>query len=226
MPPRVPGAIPALRLIPREDQPAAAPPPSADDDALVAAVRRGDRAIAAAFCQRIWPQVDRTLGRLLGRGDPDRDDVGQLALIELVKSIGRYRGDCSLDTWVQTVTSHMVFKHIRRRRLERQVFTNLLADDETEIAAPSLVVHGERREMSRDLLARVAALLGTINADRAWAFVLHDVLGYDLREIADMTKTSPAAAQSRLSRGRRDLHELIAGDAALAQLMSELEGRL
>src|SRR5438874_8182655 len=117
MPPRVPGAISALRLIPREDQPAP-PPSSIDDDALVAAVRRGDRTIAAVFCQRIGPQVDRTLGRLLGRGDPDRDDVGQLALIELVKSIGRYRGDCSLDTWVQTVTSHMVFKHIRRRRLE------------------------------------------------------------------------------------------------------------
>ena len=217
-----------LRLVPRDAEPASAPVPAPatdpiDEGALIAGARKGDPRMAAAFCQRVWPQVDRTVRRLLGRNDPDRDDVSQMVLIELVKSIGRYRGDCSLDTWVQTVASHIVFKHIRRRTIERRIFTDLLADDGAA-APPGPVLHGELRSLSRDLLARVALLLDGMNVDRAWAFVLHDVLGYDLREIADMTRTSVAAAQSRLSRGRRDLHALIAADPALAQLLREVEG--
>jgi RNA polymerase sigma factor (sigma-70 family) len=213
-----------LRLVPGD--PTAAPPQdrparvALDDRALVDAVRAGQPAVASALCDRVWPQVDRTIRRLLGRGDADRDDVAQLALIELVNTIGRYRGDCSLDTWAQSVTAHVVFKHIRRRRLERRIFADLL-DDDHGVPAPA---QGDRSAV-RELLARIGAHLDGIGEARAWAFVLHDVFGYDLREVAAMTKASVAATQSRLVRGRRDLHDRIAGDPELVELLSGVEGR-
>jgi RNA polymerase sigma-70 factor (ECF subfamily) len=207
-----------LRLVPRQGDPAPTSRPVLGDEALVAAVLAGDTTVASALCDRVWPQVERTVRRLLRWADPDFDDLGQLSLIELVNTIGRYRGDCSLDTWAQTVTSHVVFKHIRRRRIERQIFTDLLVDDGLH-AMP--LVHAERRSLSRDLLTHIAALLDTMDHQRAWAFVLHDVLGYDLREIAQMTSVSVAATQSRLVRGRRELHARIADDPALADLLGE-----
>ena len=184
------------------------------------AVQAGNTTVASALCDRVWPQVDRTIRRLLGSRDADRDDVAQLALIELVTTIGRYRGDCSLDAWAQTITSHVIFKHIRRRRVERRIFTDLLAGDATGVASP---IHTERRSSTRELLARVSSHLDGMNADRAWAFVMHDILGYDLREIAQMTKASLSAAQTRLVRGRRELHGRIADDPELVELMNGLE---
>jgi RNA polymerase sigma-70 factor, ECF subfamily len=195
--------------------------PAPSDAELVAAAKAGDVAIASLLCERAWPPVERTIRRLLGSRDADHDDVAQLALIELVETIGRYRGDCSLDTWVQTITSHVIFKHLRRRQLERRIFTDLLAED-VAVAAPS---RDEARASTRELLARVAAHLDEMSNDRAWAFVMHDVLGYDLREIAQMTSSSVAAAQSRLVRGRRDLHERVAGDPALVELLDEMRAR-
>jgi RNA polymerase sigma-70 factor (ECF subfamily) len=207
-----PSAI--LRLVPR--QPTPPERPVVDDRTLLAGVQSGDPALASAFCDRVWPQVERTVRRLLGQDDPDRDDLEQLALIELVGTIDRYRGDCSLDTWSQAVASHVVFKHIRRRRIERLIFTDLLLDDGPYPAPTS---HGEHPSVTRQLLARVAALLDGMNHERAWAFVLHDVLGYDLREVAQMTKASVSATQSRLVRGRRELHALIAATPELASMI-------
>jgi RNA polymerase sigma-70 factor (ECF subfamily) len=210
-----------LRLVPRPPEGLRLAPagPALDDEALVAGVKAGDDALASPFCERVWPAVDRTICRLLGRRDADRDDVAQLALIELVQTIGRYRGDCSLDAWAQTITSHVIFKHIRRRRLERRIFGDLLTEDLQAIAAP---VRDEARANLRELLAGVAAHLDEMKPERAWAFVMHDILGYDLREVAEMTESSVAAAQSRLVRGRRELHARVTDDPSLVELLADM----
>jgi RNA polymerase sigma-70 factor (ECF subfamily) len=156
----------------------------------------------------------------MGRFDSDQEDLAQIALIEIVNTIGNYRGDCSLDRWAQTVTAHAVFKHLRRRNLERRLFSELLADD-----AHAGPIHIERTSLTRQLLGRIARHLDLMNEDRVWAFLLHDVLGHDLLEIAEMTGTSVAAAQSRLSRGRRELHLRVADDPELAHLLAGINDR-
>ena len=191
-----------------------------DDHALISGARSGNSAIASALCNRLWPQVDRTIRKLLGRRDTDHEDLSQLALFEIVRTIDRYRGDCSLDTWAQTVTAHVVFKYIRRRRTERRIFADALADEDM----PAAPAGGDRRSLTRDILARVADHLEKMNEGRAWTFVMHELMGYELKEIAEMTNVSLAAAQSRLARGRRDLHQRVACDPELAELLKLSEG--
>src|SRR5262245_41808985 len=101
---------PRLRLVstpaPKGDS-GAAPEPAVDDSQLLAAMRAGDKSVAAAFHDRVRPQVDRTLLRLFRRYDVDHEDLRQLALIELVLTIGRFRGECSLDSWVGAITARI-----------------------------------------------------------------------------------------------------------------------
>jgi RNA polymerase sigma factor (sigma-70 family) len=115
---------------PPSDRPATPSSRALDDHALISGARAGDSAVASALCNRLWPQVDRTIRKLLGRRDTDHEDLSQLALFEIVRTIDRYRGDCSLDTWAQTVTAHVVFKYIRRRRTERRIFADALAEED------------------------------------------------------------------------------------------------
>jgi RNA polymerase sigma-70 factor (ECF subfamily) len=206
---------------PPEALPQARPPaPSLDDSELLAALRAGDPSAATALHDRVRPQVDRTIRRLLGPGDVDRDDVAQQAMIELVFTIDRYRGDCSLDSWTATLTAHVIYKHIRRRKTERRLFGALDPDD---VVMRSPVRTG-REAVMRNLMQRVLAHLDEIDENKAWTFVLHDVCGHDLREIAQITGVSVAAAQTRLVRGRREIHERIAGDPELAGILDAMEG--
>ncbi len=195
--------------------------PALDDSQLLTAIRAGDVTAAAALHDRVRPQVDRTIRRLLGNSDVDQEDIAQQAMIEIVSTIGRYRGDCSLDAWTSTLTAHVVYKHIRRRKTERRIFGEFDPEMLAETRSPS---RAGRDAMARNVMGRVLVHLDAIEPGKAWAFILHDVCGYDLREIADITKVSVAAAQARLVRGRREVHERIASDPELANLLESMEG--
>jgi RNA polymerase sigma-70 factor (ECF subfamily) len=196
------------------------PSPALDDSELLAALRDGDASAATALHDRARPMVDQTIRRLLGRHDQDFEDIAQLAMIELVYTIDRYRGDCSLDAWISTLTAHVVYKTIRRRQTERKIF-GAMSPDDLVIASPR---KAGREAMIRDAVKRVLVHLDAMDDSRAWTYVLHDVCGYDLKEIAQITGVTIAAAQTRLVRGRRELHERIQDDPDLASRMAELEG--
>ena len=205
-----------------------APPPAPsssafglDDTELLAALRGGDASAATALYRRARPQVDRTITHLLGSRDPDHEDLVQLSMIELVGSLGRFRGECSLDTWTSRITAHAVYKELRRRRSGGK----LLADArDIELTGP------QSRDIERDislraLMTRLQKHLDTLDPIKAWTLLLHDVCGYDLREIAQITESTVAAAQSRLVRGRAELHDRLESDPELADALERQRTR-
>jgi RNA polymerase sigma-70 factor (ECF subfamily) len=204
---------PTLTVVPGVRHKSALLPASRSDDEILAGLRRGDDGIAADFYWRVKPVVDRTVRRLLGRLDSDGEDIVQVALVQLIESLPSYRGECPLDAWVSAVSANVVYKHIRRRRLERNIFVDTLVDDdvidECQTSGPTMTAQ------FRDALRRISGHLAAMNADRAWAFVLHDVCGYSLEEVSHICRISAVAAQSRLVRGRRELHGRVADDATL-----------
>jgi RNA polymerase sigma-70 factor (ECF subfamily) len=161
------------------------------------------------------PLVDATIARLLGRKDRRFEDLAQIAMIEIVRSLSRFRGECSLDTWTARVTAHAVYKEIRRRKVEARVLAPA-AEEEVELGAgPDALANLEARSTLRRIREHIAAL----DPAKAWTLVLHDVSGYDLKEIAEITDCTIAAAQSRLVRGRAELQARLEADPELADMI-------
>ena len=174
--------------------------------------------MAAAFCKRVKPTVDQTVRRLLGRLDGDVEDVVQVALEQLIESLPRYRRECPFNVWVSAVAANVVHKHIRRRQLERTIFAATIEDvglpQDTQVTATV-----ERLEC-RDAVRRMATHLVAMSKDRARVFVLHDIYGFSLDDVSRTCRISVTAAQSRLVRGRRDLHGRVAEDLELSDCLN------
>jgi RNA polymerase sigma-70 factor (ECF subfamily) len=202
-------AAPVLRLVPRDPDTLARP--TLDDVELRAAMRRGDASAATALHDRVRQPIERALVRVLGARDCDHEELTQTTLIEFVRSIDRFRGECSLDTWVSRIAAHVAYKAIRRRKIERRVLETR-ADFDDALGPDDL----DRNSIDRCAIARIRQHLASMDEAKAWTVVLHDVCGYDLREIAEITDVSVSAAQTRLSRGRRELHERLQADPELA----------
>ena len=212
-----PAARAPLMLVPDPRGTSERPSPSAvDDSVLLAGLKARDSSLCATFYDRVRPIVDRTLRRLLGQHDIDYEDTAQRALFELVDTIDRFRGECPFDAWISIIAARVAFRTIRRRRLERRLF----ADLEPEQAQPLTRSHASA-VAARQAIERIRIELEKMEPNRAWTFLLHDVYGYDLKEVAQITNVSLSAAQSRLVRGRREIHERIRNDDALARFLQQ-----
>ena len=201
-----------LRLLP-----SATPIGAAADADLLKSVRAGNAQSAADFHDRILPVVTRTVSRLLGTRDPDYEDVTQQALIELVLTVDRFLGQCPLDAWTSIVSARVVYRHLRRRKIERRLFVLQGLESVENTARTS-----SNQVAMRIAIRRIESLLAAIESKKAWTFTLHDVHGYSLAEIAEITGGSLAAVQSRLVRARKELHARIGESSELAPMLEEL----
>jgi RNA polymerase sigma-70 factor (ECF subfamily) len=112
-----------------------------------------------------------------------------------------------LRTWASSIASHVAFNALRSRRRERRVMDrDAQTDGETHPARGD----AERDAAVRSDLKLVRATLVDMKPEYAETVFLHDVLGHELAEISLMMRVSVAAAQSRLVRGRKELHRRLA----------------
>lgn len=152
--------------------------------------------------------IDATLVRVIGSGQTEHDDLVQAVFEEVLRSLfkGQFEGRCRLTSWAASIACHVGLNAIRSRKTERGVF-----DRSVDLAGGGHLSSGARSAEpqleARDELQRLRSALATLSPGRAEAIVLHDALGYDLKEVAALTRSTEAAVQSRLTRGRRDLIE-------------------
>jgi RNA polymerase sigma-70 factor, ECF subfamily len=151
--------------------------------------------------------------RLTGNED-DACDVVQEAYLRAFRSIGRFRGDASVTTWLYRIVANCSANHhraSRRRRetaLSKPIAEAVPSADALEAGSDGLILRVD--EQTRLL----AALDGLSPALRA-PVVLHDVYGLAHADIGASLGISRSAAKVRLHRARRQLKEAL-GDPSIA----------
>jgi RNA polymerase sigma-70 factor (ECF subfamily) len=178
---------------------------------MLARKKRGRRDAAVRdTLKSVRSTVDTVVRRLVGSTDPEYEDLVQSSLVNVLATFdgGKFRGDCPPRGWAAVIARNVAVDAIRARARERRV----IAHDGDAVADERGHADGlgpERLTDLRETLDRVNLALSGLGPKKARVVYLHDVLGYQLEEVATMLGTSVAAAQSRLVRGRREIIETI-----------------
>lgn len=182
-------------------------PKRPSDEEILDAFERGDAASSGQLFDRLIDTVDATIYRVMGRRESDHEDLIQTSFEQIIMSLakGRFARACSLSSWASSVASHVALNALRSRIRERRVVDR---SDGAEMARE--MVRGshdiERESGVREQMRRLRAALAEMDPAKAQTVLLHEGMGYELSEIAVLTGVSIAAAQSRLVRGRKELH--------------------
>jgi RNA polymerase sigma-70 factor, ECF subfamily len=193
-----------------------------DLQALVERARTGDADALDRLLRILEPQVWRFGLRLCGDRE-DARDVLQDTLLGAIRTLGEFRGEAALSTWLYTIARSYCIKKRRRPKGAPSGFVSL--DAEEGQAARQLAdggddpaAHAERAELAHLLEKALAELPPAFRE----VVVLRDVEGLSAPEAAEALGLTVAAVKSRLHRARAALRTAFAGvvEGELRQLGS------
>lgn len=182
-----------------------APRPKTDAE-IVKGIVEGEPWASSALYERTFAVVLSSVQRALGGRADEQDDLIQLAFERLVRSLkkGRFEGRAALTSWASIIADRVAIDSIRRRVKDRKVHWWLAPESPELVEYPAPQALEKRIEWRAEVMQMMLALT-RMKPEYAQAVELHDFQGLELHEVAAAIGVSPAAAQSRLIRGRREL---------------------
>jgi RNA polymerase sigma-70 factor (ECF subfamily) len=143
----------------------------------------------------------------------DAEDMTQQVFLQLFRKIGNFRGEARFSTYAYRVTFNAVLMHLRRKRVV-EVHPESSAPDE---ARPEPHSDFGPKDTS------MSCAIDRLNLKRAIRrlpegykriFMLHDVMGYEHHEIAEIVGCSVGCSKSQVHKARKRLQQLLCGEQA------------
>lgn len=184
-----------------------------DDLALAQRCAEGDRSAQKELFDREKRRVHATVYRMLG-SNSGIEDVIQEAFLQVFRSLGNFRGEASLSTWIDRCTVRAVYAHFatrKRRGPVLELVTDLVSQDAS----------AEERVLAREAGRHLFAVLDTLEPKQRVAFSLHALDGHSLQEVATIMEASLIATKTRVWRARRALEDAARKSPALQSFLQE-----
>lgn len=191
------------------------------DPAIVKRAARGD-AKAHEIIYRAFSTPVYSIGLRFTRVPANAEDLLQETFIEVIRSIGKFRGEAPLGSWIRRIA---VSKSLMFLRTAWHSRGQSLDDDWDELTPGRSESHG-LSERPDDALDLDAALANLPEVGRAVVW-LHDVEGFTHKEIAGFMGKTESFSKSQLSRAYQRLRPMLQAGASTRDmgLDSELLGQ-
>jgi RNA polymerase sigma-70 factor (ECF subfamily) len=174
---------------------------------LVEAARGGDHRAFEALVLKYQDRIYRLIQRLVSGSDVV-DDLAQEVFIRAYRSLGDFKGESSLYTWLYKIALNLCRNHYRTRG-RRPAHEEL---DETDGATGLEAAGGtpEDEVFRREFWDRLQQGLDELPAEQREAVVFCDLEGMSYEEMASVIGVPIGTVRSRIFRGRRALQGWLA----------------
>jgi RNA polymerase sigma-70 factor (ECF subfamily) len=178
------------------------------DAQLIANCRSGD---VDAF-GRIYVRYERAIYRhafyLLGQRE-DADDVKQETFLRAYRSLGSFRNDYNIRSWLYKICSNLCCDLLRRRRRQPQI--PMESEDIERFVAGEAQTNDPIRIAERaDTVAAVLQVLQGMPVPQRQAITLYLLDGFDYDQIAEILGCARGSAKMRVLRAMDQYRERVA----------------
>lgn len=177
---------------------------------LVEHLQQGSEAAFRKLVELHHPRVYRIALALL-RCPEEAEDVAQEVFVEVYQTIGRFRGEAALATWIYRLTTSQALRHRQKARTKKRFafLTNLFGADNTVQHHPPDHRHPQALLEGQEQLQQLHAAIARLPEQQQVAFSLRHEQELSYEDIAAILQTTVPAVESLLFRARQTLRKQI-----------------
>ena len=182
----------------------------AEDDELnvIRLARDGDVDAFDGLVRRYERRVLKLAYQMVGNRD-DAQDVAQDVFVRLWKYLSKIRDEAKFSTWLYRMVVNSSYDLLSRRR---QSYHHVSFDDpngNVPEVADEAAVPLERGLVARDLKDKVLAALDRLTPSERTVFVLRDIEGLEVSQIAGIHESSKVTVRRHLSNARHKMRAIL-----------------
>jgi RNA polymerase sigma-70 factor (ECF subfamily) len=164
----------------------------------------------AALLDELRRQAYRIALRIT-KNPADAEDVLQESLLKAYQNLPRFRGESSLSTWLGSIVTNQAITTLRQRCSRNEVSLDKGAQTEDKRESiPVVVDPGDSPEdgaINAEFREIIARTIDELDEKLHVIFMLREMGGFSVEELAEVLELSVPAAKSRLFEARKRLHE-------------------
>lgn len=183
-----------------------------EEDKFIAALREGTN---QAYGQLLDEYRQKVFGTCISfiPNHEDAEDIAQEVFMEVFNSIGKFKGDSKLSTWIYRIATNKCLEFIRKKNTKKRfgLMQSLLGNDLTidrnsyftEFNHPGIQL--ENKEKSKILFAAINRLPEA----QKIVYTLNKIDDLSYKEVSEITEKSVSSIESLLFRAKKNLQELL-----------------
>ncbi|MFT6356937.1 MAG: RNA polymerase sigma-70 factor (ECF subfamily) [Saprospiraceae bacterium] len=183
------------------------------DQQLIENLQKGSEA-AYQEVTRVYQERVMSVCLRYVKSQEDAKDLCQEVFIEVFRSIGDFRQEAKLSTWIHRIATTKSLEMIRyKERNKRACFFTAVGDLEEDRAmamSDSAANPGQQLEQ-KERAKIIAENIERLSGQQRRAFVLHKMEGKSHKEISQIMDTSISAIESLLHRAKKKLQIYLQG---------------
>ena len=180
------------------------------DEELILRLQRGDEWAFQLMVRRFRKKIF-SIAFGITLDTEESQDIMQEVFLQVYRTIGDFRGDASLSTWLHRITVNRSLNWKRRwaRRFKWLHVSTDSADDHPAAEPESELPSPEIRMANAQTRQQIDNALKMLPDQARTVFVLRELEGLSYEEIADATGIKMGTVRSRLFHARKRLKEIL-----------------
>ncbi len=178
---------------------------------IIRAAQSGDRVAQAQIVKNYEEMVYNLALRLTNNTD-EAEGVLQETFLRVLESLDTFRGDAKLGTWIYRIATNYALMKLRKRKRKLYSLDEYQLDADSDYATfnRSIEENPEAMLHNNELRDAMNKAIETLPPKYKTAFILKDVQGFSLQEVADIVEMNVATVKTHIHRARVYLRDRLA----------------
>lgn len=180
------------------------------EEKLIAALKSGNQKV---FSQIIDDYQQKVFGTCISfiPNKEDAEDVAQEVFLEVFKSIGKFKGDSKLSTWIFKIATNKCLEFIRKKNAKKRfaymqtILGNEVPLDKTsyftEFNHPGVLLENKEKSVT------IYKAINTLPEAQRVVFTLAKIDDKSYQDIVEITGKSLSSVESLMFRAKKSLQE-------------------